>query len=151
MKAISLWQPWATLVAVGLKKIETRSWDAKYTGPLAIHAAKRRMTTAESQMLWESGVTLPMNAILSTAKLPYGCVVAVCHLDRTTNTCDYGTDWANLGSGEEVTGLERRFGDYSPGRFAWFLSAVQKLNKPVPFRGGQKWFNVPDELLKEVL
>ncbi len=42
MKAISLHQPWASLVATGVKTIETRSWSTKYRGPLAIHAAKRQ-------------------------------------------------------------------------------------------------------------
>lgn len=42
MKGLSLWQPWATLVGVGLKRVETRSWATSYRGPLAIHAAKRR-------------------------------------------------------------------------------------------------------------
>lgn len=40
MKALSLWQPWASLVAIGAKTIETRSWSTSYRGPLAIHAAK---------------------------------------------------------------------------------------------------------------
>jgi len=40
MKALTLWQPWASLVATGAKRIETRSCVTKYRGPLAIHAAK---------------------------------------------------------------------------------------------------------------
>lgn len=40
MKAISLWQPWASLVPAGAKPVETRSWSTSYRGPLAIHAAK---------------------------------------------------------------------------------------------------------------
>ena len=39
MKVITLTQPWATLVAIGAKRIETRSWPTRYRGPLAIHAA----------------------------------------------------------------------------------------------------------------
>jgi hypothetical protein len=42
MKALSLWQPWATLVSIGAKRIETRSWPTKYRGPLAIHAGLTR-------------------------------------------------------------------------------------------------------------
>ncbi|UWG96803.1 ASCH domain-containing protein [Dehalobacter sp. DCM] len=41
MKAITLWQPWASLLACGAKKYETRSWDTSYRGPIAIHAAAR--------------------------------------------------------------------------------------------------------------
>lgn len=38
MRAITLWQPWASLIAIGAKTIETRSWSTAYRGPLAIHA-----------------------------------------------------------------------------------------------------------------
>lgn len=40
-KALTLHQPWASLIALGVKTIETRSWSTKYRGPLAIHAGKR--------------------------------------------------------------------------------------------------------------
>ncbi len=40
MPCLSLSQPWATLIAVGAKTMETRSWRTYYAGPLAIHAAK---------------------------------------------------------------------------------------------------------------
>lgn len=39
MKVLTLHQPWASLVALGVKTIETRSWSTQYRGPLAIHAA----------------------------------------------------------------------------------------------------------------
>ncbi len=42
MKALTLWQPWASLVALGVKTIETRSWSTKYRGPLAIHAGAKK-------------------------------------------------------------------------------------------------------------
>ena len=40
IKFITLTQPWATLVALGVKRIETRSWRTPYRGLLGIHAAK---------------------------------------------------------------------------------------------------------------
>lgn len=39
-RALTLHQPWAQLVALGVKTIETRSWSTSYRGPLAIHAGK---------------------------------------------------------------------------------------------------------------
>ena len=42
MKALSLHQPWAWLVATGQKHYETRSWGTPYRGPLAIHAGKEQ-------------------------------------------------------------------------------------------------------------
>jgi hypothetical protein len=44
MKAITLWQPWASLVAIGVKTIETRAWPAPRSligQRIAIHAAAR--------------------------------------------------------------------------------------------------------------
>ena len=38
MKVITLKQPWATLVAEGIKKYEFRSWNTKYRGKILIHA-----------------------------------------------------------------------------------------------------------------
>ncbi len=49
MKALSMTQPWASLVAVGAKRLETRSWGTNYRGRIAIHAA-RKFTKADAQM-----------------------------------------------------------------------------------------------------
>ena len=38
MKVLTLKQPWATLVAEGIKKYEFRSWKTKYRGDFLIHA-----------------------------------------------------------------------------------------------------------------
>lgn len=43
MKALTIWQPWASLLACGVKKYETRSWATQYRGPIAIHAAKKNV------------------------------------------------------------------------------------------------------------
>ena len=40
VKALSLWQPHADLIALGHKTIETRSWPTRYRGQLLICAAK---------------------------------------------------------------------------------------------------------------
>ena len=40
MKALTLWQPHAGLISLGLKTIETRGWRTNYRGPLAIHAGR---------------------------------------------------------------------------------------------------------------
>ena len=42
MKALSLRQPWASLIIYGGKDIENRRWETKYRGPLLIHASKAR-------------------------------------------------------------------------------------------------------------
>ena len=38
MKVLTLKQPWATLVAEGIKEYEFRSWKTNYRGKILIHA-----------------------------------------------------------------------------------------------------------------
>lgn len=47
MKLLSLWEPWATLMAIGAKRIETRSWSTPYRGWLAIHASEGGLAKAQ--------------------------------------------------------------------------------------------------------
>lgn len=64
MRCLTLTQPWATLVAIGAKRIETRSWSTSYRGPLAIHAGKK--WTREDRELLDTygGVSNPfVNAL----------------------------------------------------------------------------------------
>lgn len=41
MIALTMWEPWASLVAYGVKQLETRDWSTRHRGPVAIHASKR--------------------------------------------------------------------------------------------------------------
>ncbi len=52
MKAITEPQPWASLIAAGVKTILTRSWSSEYRGPLAIHAGKHRPAHDEAVGDW---------------------------------------------------------------------------------------------------
>lgn len=65
VKAISLWQPWATLVAVGAKTIETRNRRTSNSGRIAIHAAGR-----VSRELNELCTRSPFKEALAVARLP---------------------------------------------------------------------------------
>ena len=99
MKALTLTQPWATLVAISAKKIETRSWCTHYRGPLAIHAAKgfpkhvkdavrydmrffAELNPAYAAHMARSGMKLPPTSLAfeTLARLPVGAIVATCRL-----------------------------------------------------------------------
>jgi len=41
MKALSYWQPWASLMAFEEKKVETRGWSTRHRGPTAIAATQK--------------------------------------------------------------------------------------------------------------
>lgn len=133
MRAISLWQPWASAIALGVKRVETRHWSTNYTGPLLIHAAKR-WTKAEREF---AAAEYTLGRL--PKRIPLGALVATC----TLMGCRLTEDVAHqLGS------IERMYGDYTPGRFAWFLADIQPLPEPIEYSGHQGFFNVPEELIR---
>jgi len=121
MRALTLTQPWASAVAVGIKRVETRSWATAYRGPLAIHAAKTMPKAAKEfyQEQWSLGRRLP-------SPLPLSAVVAVAELVGIETTED---------AAPFLSRTELEFGNYGPLRFAWFLENVEALETPVPARG----------------
>jgi hypothetical protein len=157
VKAISLWEPWATLVAIGAKRVETRGWDTNYRGPLAIHAAKKwdselkRLTMSEpfKSSLVAGGATVESLPGLGAITLPLGKIVAVCELGGTIKI-ERQTLWPGGFLSDQTIPPpqpERSFGDYTPGRYAWLLFNIVRLDEPIPFRGAQGFFDVPDEIL----
>lgn len=150
MKAITLTQPWATLVAIGAKRIETRSWRTHYRGPLAIHAAKGWTKEAVRMFFREPfKSTLAMAGYPIFSTLPRGCIVATATLVdcikvpraqriETAVHADSGEVFSVLFL--PPTGLESFFGDYSPGRYAWLLNDVKRLD-PVAVRGALGLWN----------
>ena len=128
MKALTLTQPWATLVAVGAKRIETRSWRTSYRGPLAIHAAKAfpkwaRMFTCEPDCY----ECFPTCRGASVTGYPLGVVLATCKIVACTLISSAFT--------EQLSDRERALGNYASGRFAWVLEDIVQLDKPVPVKG----------------
>ena len=78
MKAISLWQPYAALIALGFKKIETRSWPTTYRGPLAIHAAQKTMPYIEPALRSQMEKQIGMNILdLREAELLQRLILSV--------------------------------------------------------------------------
>lgn len=128
MKAASLWQPWASAMALGLKGNETRHWWTSYRGPLAIHAAKK-WTKELRDFAEEMGLS---------GEIPLGAFVAIGDLVDVVRTESIR---------EKLTELERSWGDYSDERYCWIFENVRALAAPIPFKGMQGLFEVPDELL----
>jgi hypothetical protein len=140
LPALTLHQPWATLIAIGAKRYETRSWPTAYRGPIAIHAAKR--FDDQQRYLCE---TEPFQSVLRrggypiSSMLPLGCVVAVAYV--ATCSLIHPASTQNLSS-EEVA-----FGDWRSGRYAWHMRDVARLDPPIAARGYQGiWtWTVPSE------
>lgn len=155
MKCLSLWQPWATLMAIGAKRIETRSWETMHRGPLAIHAAKKRNRELSEMCGTDPFASALSPAGMGTHDLPFGAIVCVLNVTACLRTIDLPS-WIvkhTEGLSSEVRARyalsvnERDFGDYSPGRFAWLTSNVRKLATPIPFRGAQGLFDIQDNVV----
>jgi len=152
MRAITIHQPWAQLIALGLKQYETRSWRTGYRGPIAIHAGKawkreqiaqqcefvhclRREFGANDQRVLTFEENPPLGAIVAIANLVL-CKHISCHLKET---------WV-----ETLPELERRFGDFSKNRFGWKLADVRKLSEPVNLNGHQGLWDVPVDIISRL-
>lgn len=134
IKAISLWQPWGSLIARGLKLHETRHWSTSHRGRIAIHAAKTRDLAGSPDELCRVGLGLRW-----AEDLPLGAVVAVARLVA----CRYAEHIEG-----DLTRADRAAGNYAIGRFAWRLEDVRPLAEPIPAVGRQGLFNwtPPDDL-----
>lgn len=132
MKAITIKQPWASLIALGEKRFETRSWKTKHRGALAIHAGK----SIDKEAYREFAKILAKHGIESINHLPTGSVVALAELVKCHEVIN---DWPESNAAEVevfyIDGNEYKFGFYEAGRYAWELANVQKLTKPVLAKG----------------
>lgn len=145
MKALALTQPWATLVAIGAKTIETRSWETSYRGPLAIHAAKgfpaEAQRVAAGYPFYDALAKAGYHTILDrqgvSHNLPRGCVVATCRLVGCFRITRSATYQLRTGERVEITKLEEAFGDYTPGRWGWVLTDVRAIDPPIPAIGAR--------------
>lgn len=120
MKALTLIQPWATLIALGEKRIETRSWRTNYRGTIAIHAGKKIDNPSMFDPLYISvlkkhGITIP----------PTGQIIAICNLIDVLPTEKIRS---------QLQEKEVYFGNYSDNRFAWILDDVKTIT-PVKVKG----------------
>lgn len=140
MKCLALWQPWASLWLTDRKIHETRDWSTPYRGWLAVHAAKK----IES----DYGAGDELGDIL---------------------IAEFGSDWAKqmplgaiIGAVNITSCLQMKFtspehqddmysGNWHDERYAWRRGEVVKLEKPIPFVGRQKIFNIPDDISIQIL
>jgi hypothetical protein len=127
MKALTLTQPWASLVAIGAKRIETRSWGTSYRGPLAIHAAKGFPRDARDfsrcirlGVLFGPHYEYPRGFVIATCRLA-ACV----QVEKLLSENAYRLD---------MTEQEQLFGNYEPGRWGWMLADIKAIN-PEPAKG----------------
>lgn len=171
MKAITIRQPWASLIALGIKQVETRSWSTKHRGRIAIHAGLRdgfmagqygRGHSSDSNALWrlknpcdlregEDGFdvigTAPLGVIVATAKL-VDCV----RVDELA-AAGPATGWSHRSSlsldlyavGDDQIPL----GDFEAnvGQYAWLLGDIKPTAERCPRCWGDGGFQEDSMIL----
>lgn len=121
MRVLTLREPWASLIAEGVKQIETRSWLTNYRGELYIHAGLSKIPKSNERM----------NQLSSMLKgsLHYGTIFAKCNL---TDCIPIDEIFAEKVKRDNLNNF--LCGDYTPGRYAWILSDVQFVT-PITTKG----------------
>jgi activating signal cointegrator 1 len=136
MKAISLLQPWATLVVLGIKTIETRIWGTQHRGPILIHASKGKAGNIFA-------LEPPFKKYIPDfKKLPFGAIIGQATITGVIRVEDLGMNDELI---NRLTMEEKAFGDYSEGRYAWVLEEAIQFDKPIPARGTLSIWEFPDE------
>lgn len=166
MRILTLWEPWATLIAIGAKRIETRSWATRYRGPLAIHAARGGLKLWElhgllNQKPFREAFSRASNADAKTVsgylrakingrtvEFNPGCIVAAVNLVECASVekCHRLGDLACNWKWQE----EQAFGNYEPGRFAWITGNLFRLHHPIPYKAGQGLRILPAEVVAQI-
>lgn len=125
MKALTICQPFAELIMRGEKLVENRTWETAYRGRLLIHAGK-------SEAWLRTYSPLPDH-------MDFGCIVGSAHLIGIMHV--------------ELVKTHRRIVRYIgglkhvSGPFCWILAEVKRFEKPIPYRGAQGLFDVPEEII----
>lgn len=149
MKAISIWQPHASLIISGQKSYETRSWPAWRSligHRIWIHAGK-----AQDDLLDLHEYLVERDAGLGTDPDSDAFVTALkasgfTYLRELPRGCLLGTAVLAASLPTDRLVSPGPFGDFSPGRYAWRMTDLIPLPKPIPYVGRQGFFEVPDDV-----
>lgn len=142
MRALTVCQPYAELIACGKKRVENRTWEMKYRGPMLIHAGKSR------KFLHGDNYGIPL------AKMDFGFVVAVADVIECMHI-------SRIEAERKKTHEMRKRDDFPShlefllrhehveGPYCIVLANIRRPPEPIPFKGAQGIFNVPIELVPD--
>lgn len=140
MKAISLWQPWASLWCSPAKIHETRSWQTSHRGWLLVHAGKKQVNDCGADL---DELVCDQFGSLWRLELPRGALVGAVRIiacESTLGMCVEKHEQDDL-----------LCGDFSPGRFAWRRAEYRVFSSPIQYRGAQGFFDVPEAVVSQAM
>jgi hypothetical protein len=132
MKALSIQPPWPYCITHGTKRVENRTWYARYRGLLLIHAGKRYQIGMEYEIHADS----PEVDIIGMQQSARGAIVGICRL----------VDCVKPGEDARLAADQRIWAD--PEQFKFLLTDVHAFAEPIPYRGELSFFNVPDHVVE---
>ena len=147
MKALTMYQPWATLIAYGIKNNETKQWPPKleHMGRrIAIHAGRQAITNPRhlNRDTWDAITEIYGPKWMDD--IPRGVVVATAVLAAAYRITDRAGGRLVLAHRDPAAHLEQpeppeiradSYGDFRPPRWLWVLEDVEPIDPPVPARG----------------
>lgn len=138
MLGLTVWQPWASLIAWPLKPVENRTWKAPWVlgKRIAIHAGNK---FDEDAALWLSVRPKPVPDIVSLARRVRGAIVCTAVVDR----------FVMEDSVVSASPLPAGFHDWFGGPVGWVLREVRKFD-PVPCRGAQGLWTVTADVMARI-
>ena len=123
MKALSIKQPWASLVCLGLKDIENRSWKLplEMEGERIYVHASLKPDRGSFEWLADRGFPIAPALMLQSNMMPTGAIIGEISLIRCVNHSE--SRWFS-------------------GPFGWMLDNPRLYDKPIPYKGQLRFFNV---------
>ena len=135
MKVLSLTEPYATLIKLGKKKIETRSFKTNYRGELYIHASSTKIPKE-----WKNNKELMR--LVDGNDLNFGYIILKCNLVDCVYMDEEFLDEIHKDK------LELICGDYRLGRYAWILDDIELLDNPIFAKGRLGIWNYEEDISK---
>lgn len=176
MNLISLHEPWATLMMLKFKRVETRDWWTNYRGPLAIHASKHGMSLEATlevclqtpfynalmnyppfreRMIHYRIAPQPGDVDKRVMKFCFpnrGKIVAVVDVKAMCPTSAIAAKHPTI-----MTAAELAFGNYDPidkttgkPRHGWITEFMFEVPEPVPFTSKQGLVHLPEDTHAEL-
>lgn len=148
MKALTIWQPWASLIMIGAKPWEWRGWPLPkwmVDHQVVIHAGARAVKADEIVDLIEE-IYIGDTSLIAEKALP---LLKNTPLAGYPRSCGLGTvilrapiraaDWA---AEHDKSGLDSDRIDHS--KWAWPVTDIKPFAQPIPCRGAQGFWNWPE-------
>lgn len=154
MRALTVRQPWASLIMDGRKNVENRTQRTRHRGPIVLHAGARKVTAADyvpGEGMW----ALPLGAALGIVD------IVACH---HAVGCDslYRALPGDGGGGSAITHTDTLIPPTPgtaahtcnpefalPDRWHWQLVVVRTFPTPIPWPGKLGMWDFPDEMIPE--